>query len=186
MPSNKLTHNEYMCVKLAAKMQRRAWRSRYLDSLLPRIPWHNSFNQQALHIRALLYFAMFLLCPIWLTGWLLQLISQTVLLPYRIIATHFISLTLIPPGERNIQGMHRATHRYLDLSVNQYVWLVNQWVAELYGEKAKRIHTMQYYLDKELLERREITRGSLANMDPYIRNHIGAAREKLSRVLGYY
>lgn len=188
MPSHtpKLTQNELTCIKLAAKMQRRAWRSRYVDAFIPRIPWHHAFNQQPLHIRMLLYFAMFLLSPIWLTGWFLQLLCNTALFPYRITATYFISLSLIPPGERNIQGMHRATQRYLDLSVKQYIWLVNQWVEVLYGEKAKRIHTMQYYLDKELVEQREITRGSLINMDPYIRNHIGSAREKLSQALGYY
>lgn len=167
-------------------MQRKEWCSRYLKALIPRLPWHHAFNQQALHIRTLLYCAMFLLSPIWLTGWFFQLLQNTALFPYRIIATYFISLSLIPPGERNIQGMHRATQRYLDLSVKLYVLLINQWVIELYGKDAKRAHTMQYYLDKELIEQKEVTRGALINIDPCVRSHIGSAREKLSRTLGYY
>lgn len=182
----KLTEQELTCVKLAAQIQRRAWWRGLTLGLLPRIPWHPSFDPLNVPTKALLYFAMFLLCPIWLTGWLLQLLMQIILLPYRMLSTLFILRTIIPPGERNIQGMHRATQPYLDLSVNQYVVLVNQWVEVLYGPRAKRIHTLQYYLDTQLIDRKELSRVSYQSLDPYLRNHIGAAREKLSRALGYY
>lgn len=185
-PSHKLTHDELTCVMLAARMQRKAWWRRYKLLLVPRIPWHAGFNTAPFYIKALLYFAMFLLSPIWLTGWFIQLVLNTVLLPYRMLATLFILRTIIPPGERNIQGMHRATQPYLDISVNQYIVLVNQWVEALYGPNTKHVHTLQHYLDKNLINPDNTQHVTYQALDPFLRNHLGNAREKLSRSLGYY
>lgn len=121
-----------------------------------------------------------ILFPLLLLIWLARVLFALALCPYRYLSTLPVPQGLHSPGERNIQGIHRAFSPYNDLSPAYYLLCVNDWVTILYGVDAARKHQIETYLFAQSSSR-FIRPGEAPS-----RQHISLARESLSRALGYY
>lgn len=120
------------------------------------------------------------LSPLILTAWLLRLVLVLLASPYWYLSTLAIPNRLYAPGERNIQGIHRAFSPYHNLSPPFYLRCMDDWVTILYGVEAARKNKIETHLFAQS------SRRFLGHSEQPSRQHISLARESLSRALGYY
>lgn len=127
----------------------------------------------------------FFLLPLSILFWFFRGLISLVLLPYRFINTYAIPLGLQRPGERNIQGVHNAFIRYHTISQDLYLECIDHWIAKLYGEEIARQCSIKHFLNEPFFNYLE-NRDHPHLFDPIVQAKITQAREKVTKILGYY
>lgn len=177
-----MTKAEEQCFKAARKLQRRDVLDRLRNALLPTLPLLREAMQHSASTRFVYFSLMLVGLPLILVFWLVRLAFTLILFPYRYFSTYFLPPGFKPPGERNIQGMHSAWSRYLNLSTRRYVKCINVWAKILYGKERAKEYALEKYFDTTLLEQSDV--GGQAAY--HLRSSLRAAREQVSKKLGYY
>jgi len=179
-----MSKNEQLCFQAAMKWQRRQLTHTLAYALLPKLPYIEHVRWQPMFSK-LLYSAVILaLVPLLSLLWTLRCALLLMLFPYRYGQTWAKPRDLKGPGERNLQGVHNAFSRHINLSAKNYMHCMNEWITILYGREAGEKHSMEQYVNIGNLEQ---PLKKFAQM-PYaeVRNILATARENLSRKLGYY
>ncbi|TVZ41310.1 hypothetical protein P886_0654 [Alteromonadaceae bacterium 2753L.S.0a.02] len=168
------------CFKAVQHWQRRELKFALRQALRPQLP---DFLDRQVHSpanRVLRGVFIVLSSPLILLSWLARSLAQLCLFPYRYALTLILPKGLYAPGERNLQGIHRAFSPYHNLSIPFYLKCVNDWVLILYGLEASRHHKIETHIYSQ-------TSTTLKEFQAYpTRQSVSMARESLSRALGYY
>jgi len=176
--------NEMRCFEAAMKFQRQEILYDLLRSLYPKLPFIDRVRPQGLVVR-LIYSALVLtLMPLLSLLWLAYAVFQILALPFSYMTAVIKPRGLRGPGERNLQGVHNAFSRYLDLSPTRYVRCVNEWISILYGEQVRKKERLENYLGSEQLKNMALQ--DYHTMDLQMRCALTIARETLSQKLGNY
>ena len=177
-----MTLAEKACFDAARGLQREEILSNFKWAFLPTLPLYKDAMRHSVPTRFIYFSVLLVGLPLILLFWFIQLVFTILIFPYRYLSTFFLPPGFKPPGERNIQGMHTAFSKYVDLSTERYVKCVNKWIKILYGKKAAKQYQLQRYFDSRLLEQDD-PGGVTAN---HLRNSLRLAREKVSKELGHY
>ena len=179
-----MTKNERRCFEAAMRWQRRQLVQELGHALVPRLPFLHLLTSTSAITKLLYTMVVLVLLPLLAVIWLLRSLVQIIALPYRIALTHTSPRGLKAPGERNIQGIHNAFTRHFDLSPENYVNCVNDWIAILYSEEALEFVRMDQLVNLKRLEQSVFT--GVEVPIPQLRNTLSQARETLSKKLGHY
>lgn len=175
---------EMRCFKAAMRFQRQEILFDLLRNLYPKLPFIDRVRVLGM-VPKLLYSVLVLaLIPLLSLLWLLYIAFQLLALPYRYLSATINPPGLRGPGERNLQGVHNAFSKYLDLSPTRYVECVNEWIGILYGDRALDRERMENYLGEDQLK--VMALHSADSMDLQMRCALTIARETLSQKLGNY
>lgn len=178
-----MSDNELRCFQAAQKWQRIELLDWFANILKPKLPFIDQARRSSLVVK-LLYTAVILaLVPLLTLAFIIRTLAVMLIFPWRYWRTRITPHDLQAPGERNIQGIHHAFSRYINLSAENYIQCVNEWIAILYGDAALEHYRMETFVN---LERLEQTAASSKVSPTQLRNTLSMARETLSRKLGYY
>jgi len=177
-----MTPAETACFKTARALQREDLLHELKWAFIPTLPLYTDAIQRSFSTQ-IVYFSIVLAgLPIILLFRLIRILFTVLLFPYRYLSTYRLPGDFKPPGERNIQGMHTAFSKYVNLSTLRYVSCINRWIKILYGEKAAKNYKLQDYFDTRLLKEHDLG----VNAADHLRDSLRQARENISRKLGYY
>ncbi len=177
-----MTDAEAACFKAARNLQRADVIDGLVNTLIPSLPMYREAMQRSVTAKTVYFVLIILGLPFLIVVWALRLLFTLLIFPYRYFSTYFLPPGFQPPGERNIQGMHSAFSKYVNLSTRRYVYCVNTWAKILYGENSAKKYSLENYIDSNLLMNPNIS----APEANHLRNSLRIAREQISRELGYY
>lgn len=177
-----MTKAEAECFDAARALQREDVLEGLKRALLPSLPLYGDAMLHSVSTR-FIYFSLILVgLPLILFFWLVQLVFTLIIFPYRYYSTFFLPPGFAPPGERNIQGMHTAFSKHVNLSTKRYVKCINAWSRILYGKDAATKYALEKFFDTSMLEKSDLG-GQAAS---HLRSSLRVAREQISRGLGHY
>ncbi len=177
-----MTNAEAACFKAARALQREDVLDGLKAALVPKLPLYRVAMQHNVLTRFVYFIIMLVGLPLILLFWLAKLGFRVLIFPWRYYSTYYLPPGFRPPGERNIQGMHSAFSKYVNLSTVRYLKCINIWAKILYGKEAANKHRIENYFDMNLLKHTYST-GTDAN---HMRNSLRLARETVSKKLGHY
>lgn len=179
-----LTKPEYQCYRVVQQVRRK----QLIDDLAfaRSLPLTDRLVWAKQGFRLFLQVLVFVVLVPFLVLWnLLSYVVKLLRFPVLWCATYLVPRGLVPPGEKNIVGMHNAFGRYLNVNLANYTECVEQWVKLLYGEEQAQQYSFNDTLWCQLEGVSGVTPQTSIN-DIVIRRYLAAARETLSKKLGYY
>ena len=181
-----MSKHEANCFDIARKWQRSTLLRKFRQRLFPNPPYYAEFKQAPIKARLMYFSVILLISPLLISIALLQLLWFCITFPFRYIVTYTIPLDIQAPGEANIQGIHHAFNKYLDLPADLYMACVDEWVKELYGPEVLHTHNMSRYMQTNQYEQLQAISYEGDSIQSHMRSSINIARERLSQALGSY
>ncbi|WP_166998836.1 hypothetical protein [Pseudomaricurvus alkylphenolicus] len=182
-----LTAREYRCFQLAQEARRtarlrelRQWRRYFWPTAVNRF-WYAGNT----HIKVVLTALLILISPLYVAIGLLFYLFTLICLPVRMLQTYRVPKTLKAPGEKTLIGLHNAFQPIMDMGDQLYVECMDNWVEELFGNKAAQKQNLSRYMKALAAKRQDIDPVTGQVMEG-IRSNLSVAREYLSRDLGHY
>lgn len=172
------------CFQAAMKWQRKELQQELFRSLSLRLPYIGYFRNKNVLVKLVYSAIMLALIPLLTVLWLVNAALHMLFFPYRYWAAYVKPRNLKGPGERNIQGVHNAFTKHLNLSPELHIQCVNDWVGILYGEEALRGNRMENYVDVSKFKQQRAFTPSTTTAQ--LRSTLTIARETLSQNLGCY
>lgn len=171
----RLGRREWLCYKLARNYQRRL-----LVSELCCGPFYCSRPPKW---STLVYLtALLLTLPFYLVFGVLLLAWRLTLFPWRWLLSFRLPDSLMAPGEKTINGLHRSLMPHIELHGKAYVACLREWIVILYGEKTASLPVVTKHVER-MQRCLQLPKKSQAEG---LRDSIRWQREELSNQLGTY
>lgn len=171
----RLGRREWLCYKLARDYQRRL-----LVEELYRGPFccprPSIWPTQVYLVVLLVTLPLYWVCGVLLLAW------RLILFPWRWLLTFRLPESLVAPGEKSINGLHRSLMPHIELHGEAYVGCLCEWVVILYGEKIANSPMVAKHTERM---RRCLQLPTTPQVED-LRNSIRWQREELSKELGTY